>query len=213
MSKKMMLKRRGTRTLYGKNIIIIIIIEGPCITRKTELASLIASNFNATLISAEWYIFHEPYQPYIGPTLINIIPSYAGIINGTYYYLARIMQVFRYQHFVLDRFHISAQFFQKKFRNYEIDFSWLEDMLIPLDARIVLCTRNPETYEDALQRRLSQSTHPELYPSNAEEFRKDQEIYRELVRKSRLKSFEVDVTHGNLEQIIQKISRWIENED
>ena len=148
-----------------------------------------------------------------GPTLINIIPSYAGIINGTYYYLARIMQVFRYQHFVLDRFHISAQFFQKKFRNYEIDFSWLEDMLIPLDARIVLCTRNPETYEDALQRRLSQSTHPELYPSNAEEFRKDQEIYRELVRKSRLKSFEVDVTHGNLEQIIQKISRWIENED
>lgn len=210
MSKKMMLKRRGTRTLYGKNIIII---EGPRITRKTELASLIASNFNATLISAEWHIFHEPYQPYIGPTLINIIPSYAGIINGTYYYLARIMQVFRYQHFVLDRFHISAQFFQKKFRNYEIDFSWLEDMLIPLDARIVLCTRNPETYEDALQRRLSQSTHPELYPSNAEEFRKDQEIYRELVRKSRLKSLEVDVTHGNLEQIIQKISRWIENED
>jgi len=169
---------------------------------------MIASRFSATLVSAEWHVFHEPYQPYIGPSLINIIPPYTGIIMEAYYHLARIMRIFRYQKFIIDRFHISAQFFQRKLRNTNIDFSWLEDMLIPLDVRIILCTRNPETYEDVLQKRLSQSYPPELYPSNAEEFARDQEVYRELVRNSRLKSLEVDVTDGNLDQVIQEIARW-----
>ncbi len=191
---------------YGK----ILILEGVNLTYKTTLGNKMASRYGTTYISAEWQVEHEPFQPHIGPNLVNIIPPYTGVIMEAFYHWARIMQIFRYQTFIIDRFHISAQFFQRKLQNMQIDFNWLEDLLLPLDARIILCTREPRTYETLLQERLSQSNHPELYPSNAKEFAKDQDIYRKLVQQSRLKSLEVDVTDGNLERVIRKIAQWLE---
>ena len=190
---------------YGK----IIILEGPNLTYKTTLGRKMDSRYGVTYISAEWQVEHKPFQPYIGPNLMNITPSYTGIIMEAFYHLVRILQIFRYQTFVIDRFHISAQFFQRKFRNMYTDFIWLEEMLLPLDARIILCTRDPKTYEAALQKRLSQSYHPELYPTSNEEFAKDQEIYRRLVQQSYLKSLKVDVTNGNLERVIREIVQWL----
>ena len=68
-----------------------------------------------------------------------------------------------YYSWIVDRFHISTQAYQKQACGKEYDFRWLEDRLVPLNFRIVFCTRSPESFESAREKRSGLSGNPPQY--------------------------------------------------
>jgi hypothetical protein len=200
----------------GRKMCPKIILEGSRLTLKTEVAFALnehprivgrrAYRYHSPLVSAEWCGFtNTPW----GRGLINFLPDEEGLALETYRAWVRLFELLRYYSWIVDRFHLSTRMYQKRTHGRDLDFTWLEDRLVPLGFRLVLCVRKPETFEEALARRLKVSGKPSQYQGVAE-FIEEQEQMRELVAASGIPSLEVDVTSGDLEVITGKIADWLE---
>lgn len=66
----------------------------------------------------------------------------------------------RYRSWIVDRFHLSIRLCQLRVQKRDIDFTWLEERLIPLEFRIVFSARHPDTFEAARAGRLEISGKP-----------------------------------------------------
>lgn len=84
---------------------------------------------------------------------------------------------------IVDRFHISTQAYQKQANGKDYDFRWLEERLVPLNFRVVFCSRPAESFEAAREERLKVSGNPSQY-NDLTPFIREQELMRELTAKS-----------------------------
>lgn len=109
---------------------------------------------------------------------------------------------------LVDRFHLSTQSHQLRKRGVTLDFSWLEERLKALNFRLVLCIRNPETFEAARRERLKVSGNPRQYDDLSEIIAR-QRAFQRLAAASLLPVFELDVTAGNLGVADERVANWL----
>ena len=92
----------------------------------------------------------------------------------------------------------------------DYDFRWLEERLAPLNFRMVLLTRSPESFAAAREERRKVSGNPSQY-DNLDVFIVQQELMRRLVRKSLLPVLEVDISDNSIPAAVERIADWMES--
>lgn len=193
-----------------------IILEGTRLTGKTDLAFALNEHprlvgvrkyrYHSPIISAEWNGFTK--SPW-GASLINFEPQYEGIVLETYRTWAKLFELYRYYSWVVDRFHISTQAWQRIYANKNYDFAWLERRLAKLGFRLVFCWRSPDSFEDARRRRLKISGNPSQY-DDLSIFLREQEVVQEFVDQSLLPKLVVDVTDNRIDRVVKQVADWLE---
>jgi hypothetical protein len=194
-----------------------VILEGTRLTHKTDLAFALNEHprlvgprryrYHSPLISAEWCGFSpEPW----GHGLIN----FAGAAEQAraleaYATWARLFELLPHYSWIVDRFHLSTMAYQQAAHGRELDFGWLEDRLVGLGFHLVLCTRQPATFEAARTERLKVSGRPDQYDDLAA-FVREQELLRRLAARSRLPVLELDLTDGDLDRGCTVVADWLE---
>jgi thymidylate kinase len=127
----------------------------------------------------------------------------------TYATWARMFELQKYYSWIVDRFHISTQAYQKQTYGRDYDFRWLEERLLPLNFRIVFCTRSPESFEAARAERLKVSGNPSQY-NDLSSFIREQDLMHELVANSMLPSLTLDISGNNIPTGVERIADWLE---
>ena len=127
----------------------------------------------------------------------------------TYRTWVRLFELQRYYSWIIDRFHISTQMYQLNRYGKYYDFQWLEDRLLPLDFRLIFCSRTPESFEAARTERLKVSGNPAQY-DDLQVFIDEQELLRSLIEKSALPTLIVDVSDNDVSAAVEKIADWLE---
>jgi hypothetical protein len=193
-----------------------IILEGTRLTGKTDLAFALNEHprlvgvrkyrYHSPIISAEWNGFTK--SPW-GASLINFEPQYEGIVLETYRTWAKLFELYRYYSWVVDRFHISTQAWQRIYANKNYDFAWLERRLAKLGFRLVFCWRSPDSFEEARRRRLKISGNPSQY-DDLSIFLREQEVVQEFVDQSLLPKLVVDVTDNRIDRVVKQVADWLE---
>jgi hypothetical protein len=193
-----------------------IILEGTRLTFKTEIAFALNEHprvvgprkyrYHSPLISAEWCAFTNfPWGR--GP--INYAPDEEARALETYAAWARLFELQPYYSWIVDRFHISTRAYQIQSGRRDPDFGWLEERLLPLGFRHVLCYRRPETFAAARAERLRVSGNPKQY-DDLEPFIREQELFRRLVAGSALPSLELDMSDLDVPAAADRIADWLE---
>ncbi|MBN1269350.1 MAG: hypothetical protein JXB04_07175 [Kiritimatiellae bacterium] len=193
-----------------------IILEGTRLTFKTEIAFALNEHprivgprkyrYHSPVVSSEWCAFTN--YPW-GRGLINFTPAEEERAMETYRTWARLFELLPYYSWIVDRFHVSTQVYQQLARDKRYDFQWLEERLVPLNFRIVLCTRHPDTFEAARARRLPVSGKPDQY-NDLRVYVDEQRLFRDLVAHSRLPSLELDVSDNDVPGACDRIADWME---
>ena len=194
-----------------------IILEGTRLTFKTEIAFELNEHprivgprkyrYHSPIISAEWCAFTNfPW----GRGLINFEPHEKERAMETYRTWVHLFELLPYYSWIVDRFHISTQVFQKKTYNKDYDFHWLEERLNKLDFHLVFCTRTPESFAGARNERLKVSGNPSQY-KNLNQFIDEQAMFRAVINKSSLPTLELDVSDNDITRGVEKIADWMES--
>ncbi len=192
-----------------------IILEGTRLTHKTEIAFALNEHprivgprryrYHSPIISAEWCAFTNfPW----GRGLINFEPQEEDLALETYRTWVRLFELMRYYSWIIDRFHISTQAYQKRAYGKIYDFRWMEERLRALDFRLIFCYRHPDTFAAARVKRLPISGKPSQY-DNLTVFIEEQEQMRDLVWQSTLTWLEIDISDDNIERITDEIADWL----
>jgi hypothetical protein len=193
-----------------------VILEGTRLTQKTDIAFALNEHprivgprryrYHSPIVSAEWCAFTNfPW----GRGLINFSPEEEALALETYATWARLFELQRYYSWIVDRFHVSTRVHQLSASGKDYDFTWLEERLLPLGFRIVLCTRPPETFEAARAERLECSGKPDQY-DDIGAFVREQEVFRGVVAESKLPHVEIDVS-GGVAAMAERIADWLES--
>jgi hypothetical protein len=193
-----------------------LILEGTRLTHKTDIAFALNEHprvvgprryrYHSPVISAEWCAFtNVPW----GRGLINFEPQEEALAMETYATWARLFELQRYYSWMVDRFHVSTIVYQRRVHGRQYDFRWLEERLLPLGFRLVLCTRSPDSFARARQERLKVSGNPGQY-DNLEPFIAEQEDMRVEVGCSLLPSLEIDVSDDDVAGATDRIAAWLE---
>lgn len=196
-----------------------IILEGTRLTFKTDLGFML--NEHPRIVGPRKYRYHSPYIsgewcsftnfPW-GRGLINFEPEEEQQAMETYATWARLFELQRYYSWIIDRFHLSTMMHQHLYCNRDYDFRWLEERLLPLGYRIVLCTRQPSSFAAAREERLKVSGNPSQY-DDLSKFTREQEYLQYLADKSLLRVLKLDITSGNLNALADEIADWLEHTD
>ena len=200
----------------GNKLTPKVILEGTRLTFKTEIAFELYEHprvvgqrkyrYHSPLISAEWCSFTNlPWGR--GP--INFESQEEALAMETYATWARMFELQKYYSWIVDRFHISTMVCQKQTYGKDYDFRWLEERLLPLNFRLVFCTRSPESFEAAREERLRVSGNPSQY-DDLRPFIERQEIMREFVAKSMLPSLTLDISDNNIPDAVERVADWLE---
>lgn len=200
----------------GNKLCPHVILEGTRLTFKTEIAFGLNEHprvvgprkyrYHSPLISAEWCSFTN-YPWGRGP--INFEPQEEDLALETYRTWARMFELQKYYSWIVDRFHISTQAYQRQRYGKAYDFRWLEDRLLPLNFRLVFCTRTPQSFAAAREERLKVSGNPAQY-NDLDQFVREQELMRELVARSELPCITMDVSDNDIPGAIERIADWLE---
>ncbi len=196
-----------------------IILEGTRLTFKTDLGFLL--NEHPRIVGPRKYRYHSPYIsgewcsftnfPW-GRGLINFEPEEEQQAMETYATWARLFELQRYYSWIIDRFHLSTMMHQHLYCNRDYDFRWLEERLLPLGYRIVLCTRQPSSFAAAREERLKVSGNPSQY-DDLSKFTREQDYLQQLADKSLLRVLKLDVTTGDLPALANQVADWLEQTD
>ena len=201
----------------GNKLCPKVILEGTRLTFKTEIAFELNEHprlvgprkyrYPSPIISAEWCTCTN-YPWGRGP--INFGPDEEDRAMETYTTWARLFELQKYYSWIVDRFHISTQAYQKQAHNRDYDFRWLEERLLPLNFRIVFCTRTPESFGAARQERLKVSGNPSQH-DDLGPFLREQELMHELVSRSMLPSLTLDISDNNISAAVERVADWVES--
>lgn len=197
-----------------------IILEGTHLTYKTDIAFAIAENprlvkgrihrYHLPMISAEWEVLHAPKkQPFAQKnSIINFHPEEEEYAMETFETWMRILELQRHWYWIIDRFHISTRAYQLTNFKKDYPFDWLEERLAALNFHIIFCTRTTESFEKARQERLTYSETPSNY-ENLQIFMEEQDLMRELINQSRLKTLELDISNISINGAANYILDWL----
>jgi len=201
----------------GAKLVGKVLLEGTRLTHKTDLA--FALNEHTRFVGPRKYRYHSPVvsgewcgftnHPW-GRGLVNFDPERElQLALDTYRTWATLFSQLRYYTWIVDRFHISTQCWQKLHNNLDLDFRWLEDLLGPLGFRIIHCVRRPETFAQARLERLKVSGNPAQY-DELQIFMDEQDLLREFVNRSSLMALELDVSDGDVDAAAGRVCDWLE---
>jgi hypothetical protein len=200
----------------GNKLCPKVILEGTRLTLKTEIAFGLNEHprivgprkyrYHSPLISAEWCAFTN-YPWGRGP--INFEPQEEQQALETYRTWVRLFELQSYYSWIVDRFHISTQAYQKETYGKDYDFRWLEERLVPLNFRLVFCTRSPLSFDAARIERLKVSGNPAQY-DDLSVFWREQELMRSLVANSALPCITLDMSDNDVPAAIEHIADWLE---
>ena len=193
-----------------------IILEGTRLTFKTDIAFELNEHprivgprryrYHSPLVSGEWCAFTNfPW----GRGLINFEPQEEALALETYQTWARLFELQRYYSWIVDRFHLSTRMYQLMARGKDYDFSWLEERLLPLNFRLVYCTRSPDSFAAARAKRLLVSGKPEQY-DDLDLFVREQEVLDRLVAQSILPVLKLDVSNNDIPAAVERVADWME---
>jgi hypothetical protein len=201
----------------GGKLVPKIILEGTRLTFKTDIA--FALNEHPRIVGARKYRYHSPLisgewcgftnHPW-GRGLSNFEPHEEALALETYQTWVRLFELQRYYSWIVDRFHLSTRMYQLQTYGKDYDFGWLEDRLIPLNFRLVFCTRTPDSFAAARVERLKVSGNPGQY-DDLGRFVEEQKIMRRLVAQSRLPVLEVDLSDNDVPRAVEQIADWMES--
>jgi hypothetical protein len=199
----------------GRKLTPKIILEGTRLTFKTELAFALNEHprvvgprryrYHSPVISAEWCAFTN--YPW-GRGLLNFEPHEEALAMETYATWARLFELQRYYSWIIDRFHLSTRMVQLMTRGIHYDFRWLEDRLRPLNFRLVFCTRSPDSFAAARDKRLPVSGKPDQY-DDLSRFVREQELLERLVAESTLPALTLDVSDNDIPAAADRIADWL----
>lgn len=194
-----------------------IILEGTRLTHKTDIAFALNEHprivgprryrYHSPLISAEWCSFTN-YPWGRGP--INFEPHEESQALETYATWMHMFELQRYYSWIVDRFHISTRAYQLATYDKDYDFRWLEERLVETGFHLVLCYRQPQTFESARLERLKVSGKPSQY-DDLSVFISEQELLTRLVGDSLLPSLTLDVSDESIEPACDRIADWLES--
>ncbi len=200
----------------GEKLCPKVILEGTRLTLKTEIAFALNEHprvigarkyrYHSPIISAEWCAFTN--YPW-GRGLINFNPEEEALAMETYRTWLHLFELQRYYSWIVDRFHLSTIMYQWMAYHKKYDFAWLEERLLPLNFRLVFCTRSEDSFQAARIERLKVSGNPKQY-DDLQVFIHEQAILRELVAASRLLSLEVDVSDNSVQHATDTIADWLQ---
>ena len=108
------------------------------------------------------------------------------------------------------RVHLSTRTNQLTTDWKDKDFRWLEERLLPLNFRLVLLTRSPESFEAARAERLKVSGNPSQY-NDLDLFIEEQKIIRRLADESILPKLEIDISDNDISAAVERIADWMES--
>jgi len=193
-----------------------IILEGTRLTFKTEIAFKLNEHprivgprkyrYHSPIISAEWCAFTNfPW----GRGLINFESHEEERAMETYRTWVRLFELLLYYSWIVDRFHISTQVYQKKIYSRDYDFYWLEERLYKLGFHLVFCTRTPESFVEARKERLKVSGKPSQY-DDLQNFIDEQEMFRQFLGRSILPTLELDISDNDIAKAVEHIADWME---
>jgi hypothetical protein len=194
-----------------------IILEGARLTFKTEIAFALNEHprivgarkykYHSPLISAEWCAFTNfPW----GRGLINFEPQEEALAMETYETWVKLFELQKYYSWIVDRFHLSTRMYQKMKYNKEYDFRWLEERLLPLNFRLALLTRSPDSFAAARAERLKVSGNPSQY-DDLNIFIEEQELIRRLFDESLLPKIEIGISDNDIPAAAERIADWMES--
>ncbi len=200
----------------GRKLTPKIILEGTRLTFKTDIAFALNEHprivgprryrYHSPVVSAEWCAFTNfPW----GRGLINFEPQEEALALETYATWVRLFELQRYYSWIVDRFHLSTRMYQLMARGKAYDFRWLEERLRPLNFRLVYCTRSPESFAAAREKRLAVSGKPDQY-DNLSLFVREQELLDRLVGESSLPVLKLDVSDNDIPAAVARIAGWLE---
>jgi hypothetical protein len=202
--------------IMGEKLCPKVILEGTRLTLKTEIAFALNEHarvvgprkyrYHSPLISAEWCAFTN--YPW-GRGLINFNPEEEELAMETYRTWVHLFELQRYYSWIVDRFHLSTVMYQWMAHHKRYDFGWLEERLLPLNFRLVFCTRSADSFRAARAERLKISGNPAQY-DDLQLFMDEQDLLRELVAASRLPSLEVDVSDNSVAHAADTIADWLQ---
>lgn len=193
-----------------------VILEGTRLTFKTEIAFELNQHprfvgprhyrYHSPLISGEWCAFTNfPW----GRGLINYQPQEEAAAMETYRTWMRLFELQRYYSWIVDRFHLSTQMYQFLAYGQQLDFAWLEERLLPLNFRLIFCSRSPDSFAAARAERLKVSGNPGQY-DDLEIFKREQELMEELVSRSQLPALRVDISDNDVPRAVESIVDWMD---
>jgi len=192
-----------------------IILEGTRLTFKTELAFALNEHpqivgprkyrYHSPVISAEWCAFTNfPW----GRGLINFDQHEESMAMETYATWVKLFELQRYYSWIIDRFHLSTKVFQKKYKNRDYDFHWLEERLKALNFHVVFLSRTQGSFHAAREERLKVSGNPGQY-DNIQIFTEEQEMMRAAVNSSILTSKEFDISDNSVKRVADEVAAWL----
>ncbi|MCB9357783.1 MAG: hypothetical protein H6508_00920 [Calditrichaeota bacterium] len=200
----------------SRKLVPKIILEGTRLTHKTDLAFALNEHprvvgprkyrYPSPLISGEWCAFSNfPW----GRGLVNFAPEEEAQALETYATWARLFELERYYSWIVDRFHFSTIMHQHLYGQRTYDFRWLEERLLPLGFRVVLCTRARDTFEAARAERLKVSGNPSQY-DDLSLFLREQDCLHHIAERSALPVLKLDVTSDDIPELANQIADWLE---
>lgn len=192
-----------------------IILEGTRLTLKTEIAFALNEHpkivgprkykYHSPIISAEWCAFTNfPW----GRGLINFNREEEEQAMETYRTWIKLFELQKYYSWIIDRFHLSTKLYQRKYKNREYDFRWLENRLDKLGFHLILCTRTSESFIEARKERIKISGNPAQY-DDIQLFVEEQNEIKKIYRESILPKMELDVSDNNVLDAVEKIADWM----
>jgi hypothetical protein len=200
----------------GNKLTPKVILEGTRLTFKTEIAFELNEHprivgprkyrYHSPLISAEWCTFTN-YPWGRGP--INFEPQEEGLAMETYETWTRLFELQKYYSWIVDRFHISTQAYQFQTYGKKVDFRWMEERLLPLNFRLVYCTRTPYSFHAARAERLKVSGKPSQY-DDLSAFVREQGLMDGLVANSLLPTLKLDISDNDIPAAVERIADWLE---
>ncbi len=199
----------------GKKLCPKIILEGTRLTGKTELVFALNEHprlvgprkyrYHSPLISGEWCAFTNfPW----GRGLINFEEHEEAQALETYRTWLKLFQLQKYYSWMIDRFHLSTMLYQREVNGRDYDFGWLEEGLDELGFHLVLCIRNDDSFEPAREERLKISGNPSQY-DDLDLFRREQDSFIGLARKSRLPTLELNVGNVSVDEQAENVADWL----
>ena len=141
--------------------------------------------------------------------MINFNPDEEDLAMETYRTWVHLFELQRFYSWIVDRFHLSTIMYQWMTYHKKYDFAWLEECLIPLNFRLVFCTRSEDSFQAAREERLKVSGNPKQY-DDLQLFIEEQNVMRDLVTASALPFFEVDVSDSNVSRAADAIADWLQ---
>lgn len=191
-----------------------VILEGTRLTHKTDVAFALNEHprfvgrrkyrYHSPIISAEWGgLENEAW----GQSLINFELSNEQRAIETFELWSKLIERLPYMSWIVDRFHLSTSMYQQLYHRRTYDLDWLEERLLRLGFRLVLCYREPRTFVRARKTRLKISGNPSQY-DDVEKFAREQEKLVQLFDESKLPKRIVDATDDNVSRMTEEIVEW-----